>query len=73
MRTYKETGLYITPSTQKDYNIIESAMERHGLQFEQYGREFFLPEEEETYDQLEQYLDGIFSGYWVDYQIEGVF
>ncbi len=69
----EETGLYITPSTQKDYNIIESAMERHELQFEQYGRELFLPEEEETYDQLEQYLDGIFSGYGVDYRIEGVF
>ena len=68
----EESGLYIKPSTQKDFNIIESAMEHHELQYDQHGREFFLPEEEDLFDQLEQYLDEIFSGYGVDYQIEGV-
>ena len=70
-----KNGLQLIPSTREDQVLISSIITNSEFYAEwdsQWGL-WFLPEEEESYDELEIALDKLFAIHQVNYRIEGIF
>lgn len=71
----KETGLMVIGRTRIDNNNIEDVLDELGLYGEWNSREgyWFLPEEEDMYDELEDQLQAAFNKAGINARFEGVF
>lgn len=68
-----KTGLIISPREQKDSVMINELLQNSDF-YAEYNREFksfFLPEEEDNYDEFEKCLNELLSE--CNYIIEGIF
>ena len=67
-------GLELTPRTTKEASVIKKALEAiYYVTWNASDGSFFLPEDEENYDELEKEIDNILSSLNVNYRIEGIF
>lgn len=74
LKERNETGLYVTPSTDRDKQKIENWLKTSQYHAEWNRRDgyFIFPEKPNAYDRLERELDKIFTKLGVDVQFEGI-
>lgn len=72
--TESQTGLWVTPSTQSDFEKIKRWLSRSSYYAEPdyKSKSYFFPEEKSAYGQLEMDLDNEFNQIGISVRYEGV-
>lgn len=75
MKEKFRTGLIVTGKTSLDNDMIGDLLEKEGFYGEWNPRQgfWFIPEEEDLYDQLEYALESAFSRVGINARFEGIF
>lgn len=74
LKERKETGLYVTPKTERDRQQIEKWLETSDYHAEWNQRDgyWLFPEEKDMYDELEMELDKAFGKKGINARFEGI-